>query len=121
KVQKYQYDGKEIIFFKTKKLKIHAPDECVKWTVDGEYGGAHHDVMIHVLERAIDICSPENPLFIKHEPKIIDPVEAAAEKYEKPEKKKKEKRSSKKSKAEKTTEEPAQDIPENTEAETETE
>ena len=75
KVQKQQYDGKEIIFFRTKKIKIHAPDENVKWTVDGEFAGAHHDVMIHVLERAIDICSPENPLFIKHEPKILDPLE----------------------------------------------
>ncbi len=115
KVQKYQYDGKEIIFFKTKKLKIHSPDECVNWTVDGEYGGAHHNVMIHVLERAIDICSPDNPLFIKHEPKIIDPVEAAAEKYGKPEKKRKEKRAAKKSKVEKTKTEKAAD--ETTEAE----
>ena len=31
--------------------------------------------MIHVLERAIDICSTENPLFIKHEPKVLDPQE----------------------------------------------
>lgn len=75
KVQKQQYDGKEIIFFRTKKIKIHAPDENVKWTVDGEFAGAHHNVMIHVLERAIDIFSTENPLFIKHEPKILDPVE----------------------------------------------
>lgn len=101
KVQKQQYDGKEIIFFKTKKLKIHSPHECVNWTVDGEFGGAHHDVMIHVLERAIDICSPENPLFVKHEPKIIDPVEIAADKYEKAEKKKSFK---KKSKSEKNAE-----------------
>ena len=101
KLQKQQYDGKEIIFFKTKKLKIHSPHECVNWTVDGEFGGAHHDVMIHVLERAIDICSPENPLFVKHEPKIIDPVEIAADKYEKAEKKKSFK---KKSKSEKNAE-----------------
>lgn len=88
KVQKQQYDGKEIIFFKTKKLKIYSPDECVKWTVDGEFGGAHHNVMIHVLERAIDICSPENPLFIKYEPKILDPVMISEYKPEKNEKKK---------------------------------
>lgn len=101
KVQKQQYDGKEIIFFKTKKIKIHAPDECVKWTIDGEFGGAHHDVMIHVLERAIDICSPENPLFIKHEPKIIDPVEIAADKYEKSDKSERKKGFKKKQKLEK--------------------
>ena len=101
KVQKYQYDGKEIIFFKTKKLKIHAPDECVKWTVDGEFAGAHHNVMIHVLERAIDVCSPGNNLFIKHEPKIIDPVEAAAEKYGKHETRKEKRAAKKAAKAEK--------------------
>ncbi len=86
KVQKQHYDGKEIIFFKTKKIKITAPDEAVDWTVDGEYGGAHHNVMIHVLDRAVDICSTENPLFIKHEPVVIDPVENAKDKFDKPEK-----------------------------------
>lgn len=75
KVQKQQYDGKEVIFFRTKNIKIYAPEENVKWTVDGEFAGAHHNVMIHVLERAIDICSTENPLFIKHEPKVLDPQE----------------------------------------------
>ncbi|MBQ1242766.1 MAG: YegS/Rv2252/BmrU family lipid kinase [Clostridia bacterium] len=112
KVQKYQYDGKEIIFFKTKKLKIHSPDECVKWTVDGEFAGAHHNVMIHVLERAIDICSPENHLFIKHEPKIIDPVEAAAEKYGKPEKKRREKRAAKKAEKKKAEKKKAENATE---------
>lgn len=75
KLQKQQYDGKEVIFFRTKNIKIYAPEENVKWTVDGEFAGAHHNVMIHVLERAIDICSTENPLFIKHEPKVLDPQE----------------------------------------------
>ncbi len=86
KVQKQHYDGKEIIFFRTKKIKITSPDEAVDWTIDGEYGGAHKKVMIHVLDRAIDICSPENPLFIKHEPIVIDPVENAKNKLDIPEK-----------------------------------
>lgn len=59
-----QYDGYEIVFLRTKKCKFTFPDEAVAWTLDGEDGGKHHDVMIHVLERAVSICSPENPLFL---------------------------------------------------------
>lgn len=105
KVQKQQYDGKEIIFFKTKKIKIHSPDECVNWTVDGEFGGSHHHVMIHVLERAIGIFSPENPLFIKYEPKILDPVMISEYKaIEKPEKKRIRKKKNKADKESETAE-----------------
>lgn len=64
KVRKQQYDGKQIIMFQTRKLKITAPDEEVPWTLDGEYGGKHHNVMVNVLEKAIEIYSPENPQFI---------------------------------------------------------
>ena len=64
KVRKQQYDGKMIMMFQTRKLKITSPDEAVAWTLDGEYGGKHHDVMINVLEKAVEICSPENPLFL---------------------------------------------------------
>lgn len=71
KVRHQQYDNKNIIFLRTSKLKITC-DQDVDWTVDGEYAGAHRDVRINVLERAIDICSPENPLFLKRE---IKPVE----------------------------------------------
>lgn len=98
KVQKQQYDGQQIIFFRTSKIKFSALNEDVNWTVDGEYGGTHRNVMIHVLERAVDICSPENPLFIKNEPKIVDTAELATEKSEK-------KFSRKKHKADKTAEE----------------
>lgn len=75
KVRKQHYDGKEIIFLKTSKIKFYAPNEEVAWTVDGEYAGSHHNVMIHVLESAVSICSPENSLFIKREPKIIENFE----------------------------------------------
>lgn len=80
KVRSQQYDGKQIIMFKTKKLKITSPDEAVAWTLDGEYGGKHHDVNIHVLERAVEIFSPENPMFIKREPApVIEEDEDAQE------------------------------------------
>ena len=71
KVRAQKYDGKQIILLKTKNLKITAPDEAVAWTLDGEFGGNHHDVNIHVLERAVEIYSPENPLFLKREPQVI--------------------------------------------------
>ena len=63
KVRKQKYDGK-IVLLQTRKLKIHAPDEEVAWTLDGEYGGKHHDVMINVLEKAVEIYSPENDQFL---------------------------------------------------------
>lgn len=64
KVRKQKYDGKQIILLQTRKLKIHAPDEEVAWTLDGEYGGKHHDVMVNVLEKAVEIYSPENDQFL---------------------------------------------------------
>ncbi len=75
KVRKQQYDGKQIMMFQTRKLKITAPDEEVPWTLDGEFGGKHHDVMINVLEKAIEIFSPENPQFIpRPEPEEVPAV-----------------------------------------------
>lgn len=72
KVRKQQYDGKMIMMFQTRKLKIHAPDEEVAWTLDGEYGGKHHDVMINVLEKAVEIYSPENEQFLpRPEPETV--------------------------------------------------
>lgn len=62
KVIRQEYDGKQIIFLRTSKAKITSPEE-VPWTLDGEYGGAHKIVMIHVLSKAVEICSPQNPLF----------------------------------------------------------
>ncbi len=81
KVRSQNYDGKEIIFFKTSKIKITAPDENVPWTLDGEFGGNHHNVQIHVLERAVEIYSPENPLFLPRiEPEPVAEEEKASDK-----------------------------------------
>ncbi len=71
KIMKQQYDGEQIIFLKTRNVKITSP-ENVAWTLDGEYGGSHKTVMIHVLSKAVDICSPENELFEKDEPEIVN-------------------------------------------------
>ena len=78
KVRARQYDGKQIIFLRTSKVKITS-DESVAWTLDGEYGGAHKTVMIHVLEKAVEICSPENDLFEKDEFFDADPIEEEKE------------------------------------------
>ncbi len=67
KVRHQEYDGKQIIFLHTKKLKVTCLDGEVDWTLDGEYGGRHKNVMVHVLNGAVHICSTENPLFEKHE------------------------------------------------------
>ena len=64
KVIRQKYDGERILFLKTSKVKLTSPDE-VPWTLDGEYGGSHKTAMINVLSKAIEICSPENPLFEK--------------------------------------------------------
>lgn len=78
KIRAQQYDGKQIILLRTSKVKITS-DEPVAWTLDGEYGGAHKTVMIHVLEKAVEICSPENDLFEKDEFFEADPIEEEKE------------------------------------------
>ena len=78
KIRTQQYDGKQIIFLRSSKVKITS-DESVAWTLDGEYGGAHKTVMIHVLEKAVEICSPENDLFEKDEFFEADPIEEEKE------------------------------------------
>lgn len=62
KVAAQEYDGKQIIFLRTSKATFTSP-EGVPWTLDGEYGGEHRSAMIHVLSKAVEICSPENVLF----------------------------------------------------------
>ena len=64
KVIRQEYDGKQIIFLRTSKAKFSSPEE-VAWTLDGEYGGALKVAIIHVLSKAVELCSPENPLFEK--------------------------------------------------------
>ena len=65
-VQKQIYDPNKVLYIRTSKIRLSSPNEAVSWTLDGEFGGEHKEVMVHILERAIKICTPENPLFIKH-------------------------------------------------------
>ena len=97
KVRKQQYDGKQIIMLQTRNLKITAPDEEVAWTLDGEYGGKHHNVVVNILEKAVEIYSPENHHFLPRPQPAAEPEAEAT-----PEKKAFSKRSKKQSKAEAT-------------------
>ncbi len=69
-----KYDNKEIIMFKTNKIKFTALEEDVAWTIDGEFGGNHREVRINVLERAVELFAPETDHFLP-KPVVIEPVE----------------------------------------------
>ncbi len=77
KTMAQKYDNKEIIMFSTNKIKFTALEEDVPWTVDGEYGGSHREVRINVLERAIELYSPQNHHFLP-KPEVIEPVDEDA-------------------------------------------
>ena len=94
KVRHQQYDGKQLIFLRTTKLKVTSLDGDVDWTLDGEYGGAHKDVMVHVLERAIRVYSEESSLFLP----TVQPSEASEDEQEASEKQTKKKKLFKKEK-----------------------
>lgn len=65
KVGRKDFDGDQILYFKTKRARIIF-DKPEKWTLDGEFGGEHKDVRFSVINKAIDICSPPNPLFCSY-------------------------------------------------------
>lgn len=93
KAQKQDYDGKRVIYLRTSKIKITSPYEEVDWTLDGEYGGSHSEVMIHVLERAVRICTNESPLFVKHSESAAEQTEEVKSEPEAPKKAKGRKKS----------------------------
>lgn len=66
KINDRDFDGDQLLFFKTSKARM-VFTEPQKWTLDGEYGGEHRDIRFSVINKAIDICSPENPLFVGEE------------------------------------------------------
>ncbi len=66
KVVKKDYSGDNILFVKTKSLKITC-DKKIPWTLDGEFGGEHSDVDISIVHNAYDIYSDNDDLFLKSE------------------------------------------------------
>ena len=63
KVIRKDYSGDNIIFTRTKHVKITCEDK-VAWTLDGEFGGEHGDVEIEVIHNAYDIYSDNEKLFL---------------------------------------------------------
>lgn len=63
KVIHKDYSGDNIIFTKTKNVKITC-DSKVAWTLDGEFGGEHSNVDISIIHNAYDIYSDNNALFL---------------------------------------------------------
>lgn len=70
KVLTQNYDNKQIYMFSTNKIKFTALEEDVPWTIDGEFGGNHREVRIHVLERAVELYSPQTDHFLP-KPEIV--------------------------------------------------
>lgn len=62
RMQKHDYNCDQIMFLHTKNLKIHT-EKSVEWSLDGEFGGAHTDVDFSILNKGIEIFSPQNDLF----------------------------------------------------------
>lgn len=86
KAKKMEYDGVKIIHFKTSTIKMTF-DTPTDWTLDGEYGGAPREVYFSVLNRAIDIFSPENKIFLgnKIDIPVFDVADANSEEAKKEE------------------------------------
>ncbi len=70
-MQRKDYDGKRIFMFHTSKVKITF-DREIPWTVDGEFGGNHKEVITHNLSKAIRIFSPPGKLFNADTPTDIE-------------------------------------------------
>lgn len=79
KVLTQKYDNKEIYMFSTNKIKFTALDEDVPWTIDGEFGGNHREVRIHVLERAVELYSPQTDHFLPRPEVAPDITEEATD------------------------------------------
>jgi diacylglycerol kinase (ATP) len=86
KVRKMDYDGGKILYLKTSSLKITF-DKPTDWSLDGEFGGSQKEVYFSVLNRAIDIFSPENKMFLgnKIDIPVFDVADANSEEAKKEE------------------------------------
>ncbi len=64
KIIRKDYSGNNIIFTKTKNVKITC-EQNVPWTLDGEFGGEHGNLEINVINNAYDIYSDNDKLFVR--------------------------------------------------------
>ena len=63
KVIRKDYSGNNIVFARTKKVKITCEDK-IPWTLDGEFGGDVGNVDIEVLHNAYNIFSDNDDMFV---------------------------------------------------------
>ena len=75
-VQRQVYNPDRVIYLQTNKIRITSPYEDIDWTLDGEYGGSHREVMINVLDSAVRLYSPNTPLFLKRHQNDEDELSA---------------------------------------------
>ena len=59
-LQSQRYDHELLCFFKADSLRIAAPAN-MDWTLDGEFGGALHNVQITNCSRAITFATGKEP------------------------------------------------------------
>lgn len=64
KLIRKDYSGDNIIFTKTKHVKITS-EHSIPWTLDGEFGGDHSNVEINIVNKAYNIYSENDKLFVK--------------------------------------------------------
>jgi diacylglycerol kinase (ATP) len=66
KVVHQEYDGKQILLLRTKKVKITS-EKKVPWTLDGEFGGEQDKVEMEVVHNAFDIYSDNDEMFVSRD------------------------------------------------------
>ena len=76
RIMKRDFDGDSLIYIKASEVKYIKASEVKLtfekpeiWTLDGECGGEATQVDLKVLHRAVNIFSPENPMFSHRESK----------------------------------------------------
>ena len=68
RIMKRDFDGDSLIYIKASEVKLTFEKPEI-WTLDGECGGEATQVDLKVLHRAVNIFSPENPMFSHRESK----------------------------------------------------
>ena len=56
-----QVDTKHMYTFKTGKITFESIEE-IPWTLDGEYGGSHDEVVIENLQKQLHLMVPEDEM-----------------------------------------------------------
>ncbi|MDE6659698.1 MAG: hypothetical protein K2K01_06250, partial [Eubacterium sp.] len=64
KLQKKEYDNREIILIQADKIKFSSPLP-VSWLIDGENGGNLTEVSVENINQRIEICAPDSIIFEK--------------------------------------------------------